>query len=149
MARSVGRAPGPAEGLRPRIAVVDDDRSCLLLVQELLEDEGFEVSIFADLRGAYEFLKASPPDLLILDLIQERKPLGLGVLAAVAGDARLRGLPVVVMSADALRLQHLERGLRDEGVAILCKPFDLQTLVDLVRQTLLRTGPLGTIPGRA
>jgi DNA-binding response OmpR family regulator len=144
VARSVGREAGPPQAQPPRIAVVDDDRVCLQLVQELLEDEGFEVSTFDDLRGAYEFIKASQPDLVILDLIQERKPLGLGVLAAVAEDARLRGLPLVVLSADALRLQHLERGLHDEGVAILSKPFDLQALVDLVRQALLRAGPLPT-----
>jgi CheY-like chemotaxis protein len=142
VACSVRRAGAPAEAERPRIAVIDDDRSCLQLVQELLEDEGFDVAASDDLRGAYEFIKMCQPDVVVLDLIQERKPIGLGVLAAVAEDEHLRGLPLIVVSADALRLQYLGRGLADEGVAVLSKPFDLQALVDLVRQSLLRSGLL-------
>jgi CheY-like chemotaxis protein len=130
------------EAERPRIAVVDDDRACLQLMRELLEDEGFEVATHHDLRHAYEFIKSCQPDVVILDLIQERKPVGLGVLAAVAEDEHLRGLPLIVVSADAVRLQHLGRGLHGEGVAVLNKPFDLQELVDLVRQGLLQVGPL-------
>jgi CheY-like chemotaxis protein len=144
VARSVGRESAPAEAERPCVAVIDDDQSCLELVRELLEDEGFEVATRGDLRGAVEFIKASQPDVVILDLIQERKPVGLGVLAAVAQDEHLRGLPLIVLSADALRLRHLGRGLQDEGVAVLNKPFELQALIDLVRQALLRVGPLRT-----
>ena len=146
VASSVRREPRPVEAQRPRIAVVDDDRSCLQLVRELLEDEGYEVSTLDDLREGYQFIKACQPDLVVLDLIQDRKPVGLGVLAAVAEDEHLRGVPLIVVSADALRLRHLRRGLQDEGVAILSKPFDLQALVDLVRQCLLRAGPLHTLP---
>ena len=139
---SVRRRLGQAEAQRPRIAVVDDDQSCLQLVRELLEDEGFEVTTLDDLRDGYEFIKACQPDLAILDLVQERRPIGLGILAAVAEDEHLRGLPLIVVSADALRLQHLGRGLADGGVAVLSKPFDLQALIDLVRQSLLRAGLL-------
>jgi DNA-binding response OmpR family regulator len=141
---SVRLDPTPTEGQRPRIAVIDDDRSCLQLVRELFEDEGYDVATCDDLHEGYTFIKACQPDLVVLDLVQERKPVGLGVLAAVAEDEHLRGLPLILLSADALRLQHLGRGLRDEGVAILGKPFDLQELVDLVRQALLRAGPLRT-----
>jgi CheY-like chemotaxis protein len=144
VARSVGREGAPAEAERPCIAVIDDDPSCLQLVQELLEDEGFEVAARDDLRGAVECIKSCQPDVVILDLIQERKPIGLGVLAALAQDDHLRGLPLIVVSADAVRLRHLGRGLQDEGVAVLNKPFELQALVDLVRQALLQTGPLPT-----
>jgi CheY-like chemotaxis protein len=144
VARSVRRDEGPAEAQRPRIAVIDDDRACLQLVQELLEDEGYEVAALEDLRTGYEFIKTCRPDLAILDLIQDHRPVGLGLLAALAEDEHLRRLPLIVISADALRLQHLGRGLQDEGVAVLSKPFDLQALVDLVRQSLLRAGPLHT-----
>jgi CheY-like chemotaxis protein len=144
VARSVRREGAPSEAERPRIAVIDDDRSCLLLVQELLEEEGFDVAVCDDLRDAYQFIKTCQPDVVVLDLIQERKPIGLAVLAALAEDRHLRGLPLIVVSADALRLRHLGRGLQDEGVAVLSKPFDLQELIDLVRQALLQAGPLAT-----
>ena len=144
VACSVRRAGAPAEAERPRIAVIDDDRSCLQLVQELLEDEGFDVATRDDLRGAHEFIRDCQPDVVILDLIQERKPVGLAVLAALAEDEHLRGLPLIVVSADALRLGHIGHGLQDEGVAVLSKPFDLQALVDLVRQALLQAGLLHT-----
>jgi CheY-like chemotaxis protein len=144
VAGSVRREDAPAEAERPRIAVIDDDWSCLQLVQELLEDEGFQVAIRADLHGSYEFIKRWQPDVVILDLIQDRRPVGLGVLAALAEDEHLRGLPLIVVSADAVRLRHLERGLQDEGVSVLTKPFDLQELVDLVRQALLEARPLRT-----
>jgi DNA-binding response OmpR family regulator len=144
VACSVRHDAGPAEAQRPRVAVVDDDPSCLQLVRELLEDEGFEVETLDDLRGGYEFIKACEPDLIILDLVQERQPIGLGVLAALAQDPSLRGVPLIVVSADAVRLQQLASGLEDQGFSTLGKPFDLHVLVELVRPTLLRAGPTRT-----
>ncbi len=57
----VGRTPA-------RILVVDDDEGLLILMAEALRAEGHEVDTATSCREAFEALKASSHDLLLLDL---------------------------------------------------------------------------------
>jgi DNA-binding response OmpR family regulator len=127
---------------RPRIAVVDDDPYCLEIVRELLEDEGFEVLTHDDVRGGYLFIQERQPDLAIMDLVQARQPVGLGLLSALREDLHLRRLPTIVVSADANRLQRLGTDFAHHpAFATLHKPFDLQEMLEMVRRLLFDTLP--------
>ena len=54
---------------RPKIWVIDDDETLLILAQETLATEGFETSVFADPRAALKELGHGPPDLVVLDVL--------------------------------------------------------------------------------
>src|SRR5919199_4614520 len=83
-----------------RIAVVDNDRIYLEIIRDLLEDEGLTVLTHDDLRTGCTFLSQVRPDLVIVDILQQREPLGLALLADLLQDVALRALPVIVVSAD-------------------------------------------------
>ena len=51
------------------ILVIEDEGSIAELVEVYLRNEGFEVQKFAAGKDALEYIKASPPDLVLLDLM--------------------------------------------------------------------------------
>jgi CheY-like chemotaxis protein len=125
-----------------RIAVVDNDRTYLEIIRDLLEDEGYIVVTHDDLSTGCTFLKQVRPDLVIVDILQQRKPLGLTLLADLRQDGATRALPVIVVSADAFILKDYAAQFHADGFAILGKPFEFQELVTVISQTL-KVGMLG------
>jgi DNA-binding response OmpR family regulator len=119
-----------------RIAVVDNDRVYLGVIRDLLEDEGFAVLTHDDLASGCTFLKQQRPELAIVDILQQREPLGLTLLASLREDPELRALPVIVVSADELLLRERAGDLQADGFALLAKPFDFQELLALISRGL-------------
>lgn len=109
------------------VLIVDDERSVLELLTDVLTDEGFSVATALDGQAALDLLDdGMRPLLVVADLMMPRLS---GVELAAALRARYGGHtpPVVVMSANQRWLDDLE------GVsAKLPKPFALDTLVHLV-----------------
>jgi two-component system chemotaxis response regulator CheY len=113
------------------VLLVDDDLVLRDLVQDVLENEGYDVIPAADGRQALEYLRTSgggvdAPALMILDLMM---PLvnGWQVLDAIQSDPSLQ-VPVIVVSASG--------PAPHEGVAAtyLRKPFNLTELLDTVHE---------------
>jgi CheY-like chemotaxis protein len=119
---------------RPEVMVVEDDRAVRETLQELLEDEGYQVRPAANGREALDRLQsgARQPRLILLDL---RMPVmdGWQFRAEMTRDPVLSAIPVVVMSADA-GLERKVAGL--EVAAVLAKPVPLDRLLDTVHQFL-------------
>ena len=56
----------------PRITVVDDDDEVAILVQDILEAEGYNVVSYRDPDTALNEIEAKTPDLVILDIIMPK-----------------------------------------------------------------------------
>ena len=133
--------PHPAEPRHlERIAdavmmLVDDDPLNLEVLQAHLEDAGYRHFVTtSDPRAARDMLLRFRPDVLLLDL-QMPGMSGLDVLSAIRGDAGMRGIAVLVITAStdhASRLQALSLGATD----FLHKPVDPAELVLRLRNTL-------------
>ncbi len=116
----------------PLVLVADDEPDTADLIRDALRAEGFRVTVARDGQEALEALEQRRPDVMLLDIMMPRLS-GFEVLEAVGRSPRLRGLPVVILSArsdDSDRQRGLELGAR----RILCKPFDVRSLVAEIRQ---------------
>ena len=80
----------------PTILVVDDQHCIQELVAEELMDEGYEVETVGDAIGAQQYVRASHPDLVLLDLFLG-EPDGWDVLHDMKRQAP--HLPVIVFTA--------------------------------------------------
>jgi two-component system, OmpR family, phosphate regulon response regulator PhoB len=121
----------------PTILVVDDEAEICDLVKYNLAREGYRVVEEHDGEAALERIFKSPPDLLVLDLLLPKLS-GLEVLKAIRGEARVRSLPVLVLTARSTEMDKLigfERGADD----YLTKPFSPRELVARVAAILRRT----------
>jgi DNA-binding NtrC family response regulator len=112
---------------RPRLLVVDDDRTILTLVGTVALREGFDVATTVDGDDALRQLASRPADLVLLDL---RMP-GVTGLDVLRGISEVRhGCRVVLMSGYATidsAVEAVKLGAED----YLTKPFDLARMREL------------------
>jgi two-component system response regulator MprA len=115
-----------------RILIVDDDPETRTLLSRVLAADGHAVETAPDGRTALEMVTASPPDLLITDLIMPRLS-GWSLFARVRRLAPT--LPIIVISGSDPGLRHQGQSLPSH-VAFLRKPFALDQLLATVTRLL-------------
>ena len=117
-----------------RVLVVDDERSMRELLEIVLKREGYEVLVAASGAEAVRALERQRVDLLISDL---RMPDMSGVDVLRAGkqlDPELSAIVVTAYASTDTAVEAMRLGACD----YLTKPFDVDELKILVRQTLER-----------
>ena len=117
------------------IMVVNDSVEFLQLIEELLTDEGYQVSVVESGAGTRAAAKRLRPDLLILDV---RLPdmNGFEVLNVLQLDPDTASIPVLLCTAAVHDVQAQEPVLRQRGIPVLFKPFDLDDLLRTIRRIL-------------
>src|SRR5688500_19051025 len=118
-------------GAGKTIVVVNDSPELLELAEMLLRDEDFDVKVAVLGDGAFELIRDTMPDAVILDV---RLPdvSGWDILQALKLDQRTSMIPVLVCSAAVQELRALENQLARMGVDVLIKPFAIDTLLTKV-----------------
>ena len=117
-----------------RVLAVDDDPVIQRLLQVNLEMEGFDVELAADGAEALERMRASAPDLVLLDVMMPELD-GWAVCEAMKADPSLADVPVIFLSARAQDVD-IERGTELGAAAYITKPFDPIDLVALVEELI-------------
>ncbi len=123
---------------KPHVAVINDDTTFLRLMDELLaREEGYRVSTSFVGSEAYLFVRDLQPDLVVLDLVfGGDAELGWRTLDLLTLDPATRHIPVIVCSAATVKLQDHSDLLARFDVEVLPKPFDLDTLLEMISRTL-------------
>jgi len=119
---------------------VDDRNDLLHLMRRVLEDEQYQVSILQQGRDAFTCVKTQLPDLLILDL-KLGDISGQDVLKQLKDDAVTAEIPVIVYTAAVLEAEEVTKLILSDpehyqGVYMVQKPFELESLLTLVEQVL-------------
>lgn len=125
----------PAAPHRVTVLVVDDDTTVRIAVARALRLEGYDVAVAADGSEALETQRASPADVVVLDVTM---PGVDGLETCRRLRARKDGVPVLMLTAlDAVsdRVTGLDAGADD----YLVKPFELAELLARLRALLRRS----------
>jgi two-component system chemotaxis response regulator CheY len=122
---------GGLKGVEKEILVVEDDPDLREMVQWFLEEEGFVVKTAGDGREALDCALMNKPSLVLLDITLPAID-GFGV---AAGLHKAYGgcVPILTMTADG---RATEKAGKIGAVGCLCKPFELDALVEAVRAAL-------------
>lgn len=123
--------------MRPTVLIAETDLEFADILGRLLARQGYEVGIVADGLNCLNRLRASPCQLLLLDLDLPWGG-GDGVLAVMRDDPGLARVPVVVTSA-----AHAEHIL-PPVVKALCRPFALSDLLAGIRAAMTQHRPTST-----
>ena len=123
-----------------RILTIEDDPSTLEMLQTLLQSEGYEVISSAVAHEMAE-VEAMHPDLIILDIRLRSQPNGFTFLQQLKLYHPTKDIPVIICTADVLYAREQEEHLRDQGIPIICKPFNIDGLSQRVHQVLSSSNP--------
>ncbi|HTO99692.1 MAG TPA: response regulator [Myxococcales bacterium] len=118
-----------------RILIVDDEPNIVTSLDFLMKREGFEVQVAVDGEAGVKAALASPPDLVLLDIMLPKMN-GFEVCERLRADPRCRGLKIVMLTAKG-RQADSARGLAAGADLYVTKPFSTRELVAQVKQLLL------------
>lgn len=115
-----------------RIAYVDDDLELTRMVGGALSDEGWEVLIENDGESGLEMILVEQPDLVILDVMMPGLT-GWEICKYLRSKPDWSNTPILMLTGIGERMNAMTAPLYGAD-AHLDKPFDLDDLVETVRQ---------------
>jgi CheY-like chemotaxis protein len=112
------------------VLIVDDHPINLKLASEVLLASDYDVVVAADAEQAQHVLTTLVPDLILMDIALPGMD-GLTLTKIIKADARLRRVPVVALTAYAMRGDELKAS--DAGCnGYITKPIDTRSLLEEV-----------------
>lgn len=117
---------------RHLVAVIDDDPVFLNLMNDVLNEFGYEPVLWLDVACGEEMIGRKSPDLVILDMLFGHEPLGLTLLHALRAAPATVALPVIVCSAAVHIVREHAETLRRLSHAVCVKPISLDTLQETI-----------------
>ncbi|MBI1241963.1 MAG: response regulator [Nostoc sp. RI_552] len=118
-----------------RILAVDDTKDNLILVQTILESEGYEIDLIADGMTALQQIEQSPPDLILLDVMMPGID-GYEVTRRIRNNPNLNVNYIPILLITAFHESSVVEGLDAGADDFIRKPFDTDELLARVRSLL-------------
>ena len=115
------------------ILVVDDSPDNLFLVQTILEEEGYEITLAEDGRVALQHIESSPPDLVLLDVMMPDMD-GFEVTRRIRENPNLPFMPILLITA--FDQPSVVKGLDTGADDFIRKPVEVDELLARVRSLL-------------
>jgi two-component system chemotaxis response regulator CheY len=133
----------PIELTSLRVLVIDDVASARLVLRRMLEELGCDEIIEAKSgRDALTKLGEKEVDLVISDFMMEDIS-GLDLLTRMRGDAKLRGIPFLMVSANS-DMDQINVSLKEGAASYILKPIGVARLRSKIDE-VLRMPPLSDV----
>jgi sigma-B regulation protein RsbU (phosphoserine phosphatase) len=113
----IGRKPAS-------ILIVDDTPANLQVLTEMLDGKGYLTRPVTSGRMALQAAQSDPPDLILLDVVMPEMD-GYEVCARLKADEKLKGIPVLFLSALQETLDKV-KGFSIGGVDYVTRPFQVE-----------------------
>ncbi len=117
-----------------KILIADDEPNIVISLEFLMKREGHEVTIARDGQQALDAIRASRPDLVLLDVMMPIKT-GFEVLQELRADEAIAATKVLMLTAKG-RETDTAKGIALGADAYMTKPFSTKELAERVRQLL-------------
>ena len=115
----------------PKVLIVDDDADIVMMLVQVLQDEGYAVRAAVG-EEALTLAVDDQPDVILLDIMMPGMD-GVEVCRRLRANPRSARAPVIAMSASH-RLR--ERASQMDVDGLLAKPFDLDELLANIERLL-------------
>ncbi|MEX0760431.1 MAG: response regulator [Tistlia sp.] len=114
------------------VLIAEDEPNLVESLSFILRREGWSVAAVFDGEAALDWLRASVPDVLVLDVMLPKRN-GFEVLKAIKADSRLARIPVLVLTAKG---QERDRRTAEQlgADAFVTKPFSNREVVENIKR---------------
>lgn len=118
--------------MEEHILIVDDQPGIVLLLKEILESDGYEVTTASTGKEALQAIRNHTFDLIILDY---RLPIVNGFEIVKQLQKEKQTVPIIMMSGLPEKISSKIKEYK-QIVAMLAKPFNITEVSDLVRENI-------------
>lgn len=123
-----------------RVLIIEDEPEISMILEEVLTEEGYEVTAISDGISGLKHLRDYPhPGIVLIDLFIPGIS-GKGVIEAMRKDPELMEIPVVIMTGAVPSLRDFPDDVNYQ--ALLSKPFDLAEVIRIVHRLTDVSGPV-------
>jgi CheY-like chemotaxis protein len=122
-----------------RVLLVDDEPSIIKMVGKRLELEGFEVLVAVDGQEAIEKALASPPDIIVLDLMLP-KISGFDVCERLKQSQQAKEIPIIAIFSGRGKEGDAERCKKLGAAAYVPKGHGASPLIEEIKSLLASAG---------
>jgi len=124
-----------------KVLVVEDNDMNMQLVEYLLEEGGYEILKATSGEEALQVTSETIPDLILMDIHLPGMD-GLTVVREMKGSERTSGVPILALTAHAMRGDR-DRFLEAGCDGYISKPIDVKTFISSIEKYLV-PGDAGT-----
>jgi DNA-binding response OmpR family regulator len=117
-----------------RVLIAEDEPSIVVSLEFLLKSAGHEVVVARDGEEALRLVAASPPDLVVLDIMLPSVS-GFEVCRRIRADPAARTARVLMLTARG-RESEMQKGMAAGADAWMTKPFSTKELMEVVARLL-------------
>jgi CheY-like chemotaxis protein len=117
------------------ILIADDNEQNLYMLSALLRGHGYQVQTAEDGDEALRVARASPPDLVVSDILMPKKD-GFALCREWRADEDLKGIPFVFYTATYTEHEDRELGLKLGADRFLLKPMEPDLLMTALEEVL-------------
>lgn len=125
-----------SERTRPLALVVNDTQEILDLFRDILSEEGFDAVLSSYAPKELGTIIEVDPDLVILDFLIGDEAQGWQLLQKMKMHRETSNIPCVVCTGAISLVKELEGHLAAKNVGVVLKPFDIDDLMETVRNTM-------------
>ena len=115
--------------MKKRILVVENDKHILELISIILQDAGYEVSLYLDENKIFEHITQFQPDAIILDILQPTLK-GTELCRQLKEADGTTHIPIIALSTHPQILK-VKEICADE---VIEKPFDIDLLLEILNE---------------
>ena len=120
----------------PHVLAINNDPTVLALFRDLLEEEGYRVSLHSYVdRDLAEIVRLAP-DLIVLDYMWAIEDASWSLLQMLQMDRRTAAIPIVLCTGAVREVEALEGHLTEMGIRVVLKPFNIDRLLAVLAEAL-------------
>ncbi len=123
------------EGERRKVLIADDIEENCLVLRDLLEPLGFDITLAADGKECVEQAKAIRPDLILMDLMMPVMN-GFDAVRAIRKIPEIRDVPVIAVSASVFEMDR-EKSRVTGCQEFLSKPVEPDRLLAMMKKYMV------------
>jgi len=119
----------------PTILIVDDSTTNLVLLEAILQEEGYKTDTAFNAKEAFAIIARNKPDLILLDLLMPQVS-GFDILEKLKANLSTSGIPVAVVSAVGTQ-ENVEMCKSLGAVDFFTKPIDIPIFLTKLKEHLV------------
>ncbi len=114
-----------------KILIIDDSAVNNVLLENVLEDQNYEVIIAFNGNDAFKAIDKNIPDLILLDIMMPDMD-GYKILEELKSKENTKQIPVIMVSAKSDSLD-IDKAMELGAVDYIIKPINIKTILEKIQ----------------